>query len=1849
MSLVGAVLGAVASVSAANAAGQPYQSLQPGFSQTLYGVSDARLGGVAFAAEGSPIVSDCGFLGGFLHRFDPHSTVALNGSNLHPETIQASHAGCGLTNHPDGTLYANTTRGIANLDRATGQPLRLLGPAGNTLGIAVDPQTNHLVYAAADCRYTQTCTLLDLDPTNGTSHALVTFTPADAQLIEGLVYDPTGILLLANRAPVPRLTVLDRTGHVVQHVALTVDAIGLAVSTSTPPFVVTVNTDGSLTRLDFPGGDYQQSPAISLFATGGFRGGGAQVGDDGCLYISQDGSRFADNSTSTQNSIVELCGDFARPPGVAAGPTAMFTASKGRNVALSGDGASVVAFSSQFDNTSSAAANVIDDSAFTLWTTAFNQTTNQFVKVQLADGLQVVSQVVLRAFGNNDDPKDFQIRVSTTTADDAAFTTVFTGQYPFGVSAQTFTFPPVTAKYVELFVVDNWGATAFVQMQQFEVWTADRQGGIVSWPYGPTASVVGSSSGSTQQNAIDDDPFSVWFTNQGSTNEFLKVQLGGGELFSINSVRLQSPAGVGPKDFDIRFSTTTPADTAFTTVFSGTTVDDGALQQFSFPTTQARYVELFVKSGFVSGSLQVGSFQVITTDGANAARLGGVGAFVVDSSGTYANSASFVPSNAVDADQTTAWLPPQNHTTNQFLKLLLTEGEPFLIDRFELAGTGSTDGIKDFEVRVSTTTANDASFVTIAAGTLPQDALEHWYSFTPILAKYVELVVVDNYGLADHVRVPDFEVFSPQRGGAAVPFLDLSSSPGAPITTWFWDFGDGTTSPAQHPAHVYAAPGTYVVSLTVTDGAGRSSTTTSTYTVLTPPVPAFTWTPLTPNEGSFATFVDASPGVVTSRNWSAPTTFGPSDTTTSPILLTFPDTGSNAVTLTIVDGDQVSASLTQQVTVLNVPPTVTLTPLQYAIGGQPQAVASGFPVSDPGGSHDVIQCQWDFGDGSVTTFQTSNCSNVSHTYAPPPMGMRSITYVATLTAIDKDGGMATGTTQVIVGQPVNLVNISTAFNEPIGVDYHEPTNKVLLSVNFSAGAPYNFELVAQDGSRTQFSTISGLTDEVYMAAIRTSACQAGFTVGEVFTGTGQPGQIARIAPDGSSAIIPWVTLPGETGLLRGGLCQDQFCAFGGDLIVVTTSGNVWRVTSAGLATKIPVTNTGGFLEGVTTVPNDPTTYGPWAGKILAGNENNSCLYSIDAQGNSQCWLQDLGWSPESPHVIPPNQNFFGVDFGGGRLEGAAASAFTVLVGDVLVPSEIGGDLWDVHWNPVSQMFEPIRVAKVGQWEGSAFAPAGIVEIPPATTNTPTPTVTVTPIAIQTATSIPSATPTSTPTSTITPTASATSTPTGTATSTRSPTNAPTATNTATNSPTVTGTPTVTPTTSPTPTNTSTATLTHSTTPSVTHTPANTATSTASTTATLTATPSSTATATNSATNTPSISPTSTGTPTSAPTVTTTATVTPTITPTNTSTVTRTPTITVTPTQTTTGTSTATSTPAATPTNTMTNTPSGTPTSTLTVTNTPSRTATVTETPTSTRTLAPTNTSTRTPTATHSVTSSPTNTATATPTNAATATVTPSRTRASTPTATTTPSMTNSRTTTRTTTRTAATTRTATPNPSATATVQPVCELYPIALSRQCLAKVSVGTTIDVFNGTQPGNFGWLTWTGDQGSPTLVTSLTPPGNSYTYINPHNPSDHTISAGDWVWGKTGVSNSRGVRNALDTLETIQIVVPVWDTTDRAGNNGSQYRISSFARIQIVGYELPRQNRITATFLGNALCGGPSPPPTMTPTQLPRRGDARDQGSDDIRSTGDSDPTSGSWIARYVGGVLIFARQMIEGWMA
>ncbi|WP_321423205.1 PKD domain-containing protein [uncultured Methanobacterium sp.] len=74
-----------------------------------------------------------------------------------------------------------------------------------------------------------------------------------------------------------------------------------------------------------------------------------------------------------------------------------------------------------------------------------------------------------------------------------------------------------------------------------------------------------------------------------------------------------------------------------------------------------------------------------------------------------------------------------------------------------------------------------------------------------------------------------------------VQFMDTSSNN---PTTWFWDFGDGATSTAQNPTHTYTTPGTYTVTLTVTNSAGNNTIITTSYiTVLNNTAPNVTATP----------------------------------------------------------------------------------------------------------------------------------------------------------------------------------------------------------------------------------------------------------------------------------------------------------------------------------------------------------------------------------------------------------------------------------------------------------------------------------------------------------------------------------------------------------------------------------------------------------------------------------------------------------------------------------------------------------------------------------------------------------------------------------------------------------------------------------------------------------------------------------------------------------------------------------------------------------------------------------------------------------------------------------------------
>ena len=91
------------------------------------------------------------------------------------------------------------------------------------------------------------------------------------------------------------------------------------------------------------------------------------------------------------------------------------------------------------------------------------------------------------------------------------------------------------------------------------------------------------------------------------------------------------------------------------------------------------------------------------------------------------------------------------------------------------------------------------------------------------------------------------------------------------VTSRAWDFGDGSGSAAANPSHVYSAPGTFTVSLTVSGPGGTDTATMpGLITVVSPaqvPVADFSATPQSGQAPLSVAFTNLSTGTITSRAW----------------------------------------------------------------------------------------------------------------------------------------------------------------------------------------------------------------------------------------------------------------------------------------------------------------------------------------------------------------------------------------------------------------------------------------------------------------------------------------------------------------------------------------------------------------------------------------------------------------------------------------------------------------------------------------------------------------------------------------------------------------------------------------------------------------------------------------------------------------------------------------------------------------------------------------------------------------------------------------------------------------------
>jgi PKD repeat protein len=176
---------------------------------------------------------------------------------------------------------------------------------------------------------------------------------------------------------------------------------------------------------------------------------------------------------------------------------------------------------------------------------------------------------------------------------------------------------------------------------------------------------------------------------------------------------------------------------------------------------------------------------------------------------------------------------------------------------------------------------------------IPPDGLQPRFTFTPTAPQ-------------DHQRV----------------LFDASTSqaPGNnPIVSYSWNFGDGGSATGRTATHEFFTPGTYVVSLTVTDGFGRSATTSQVIAVGAGvnPTASFVFSPTDPLPGTTVFFnasaSRAAPGrTIVSYSWD----FG--DGTSGTGVQTsrrYTVLGSYTVTLVVTDDAGRTSSASQTVPV----------------------------------------------------------------------------------------------------------------------------------------------------------------------------------------------------------------------------------------------------------------------------------------------------------------------------------------------------------------------------------------------------------------------------------------------------------------------------------------------------------------------------------------------------------------------------------------------------------------------------------------------------------------------------------------------------------------------------------------------------------------------------------------------------------------------------------------------------------------------------------------------------------------------------------------------------------------------
>lgn len=214
-----------------------------------------------------------------------------------------------------------------------------------------------------------------------------------------------------------------------------------------------------------------------------------------------------------------------------------------------------------------------------------------------------------------------------------------------------------------------------------------------------------------------------------------------------------------------------------------------------------------------------------------------------------------------------------------------------------------------------------ASFEWLIDGTTTLTGMNPTFTFTSEGSHSVQLIVTDLEGNKSEPKILSINVaneapvvsFVSEIIGMRVKLNALASTDDGRIVDYAWSFSDGFVANGVLAEHIFLLPGTYTVTLTVTDNNGKSSSMMQNVTTFNqPPVADFTFT----KQGLVVNFNASSSndpdGQIVAYIWS----FGDSaNGSGSSPSHTYPTLGTYDVTLTVVDNFGSANSITKIVEV----------------------------------------------------------------------------------------------------------------------------------------------------------------------------------------------------------------------------------------------------------------------------------------------------------------------------------------------------------------------------------------------------------------------------------------------------------------------------------------------------------------------------------------------------------------------------------------------------------------------------------------------------------------------------------------------------------------------------------------------------------------------------------------------------------------------------------------------------------------------------------------------------------------------------------------------------------------------